>query len=162
MECPAATPRLTAEHDSDVTLAASYGESDSDSDYVELCENSPTSSASTPELERYIHELQQMHEVAAVKLKEFTQLTELFTQSEEVELTNLSKDKTTPSENHRDNVATLPHGTQPSSPHSPLTDGSVYLELPLLCPCIDTVYLTSTANHPKVRLKAAEDALFSV
>ena len=50
MESPGATSRQTSNPDSDVTLAASYGEIDGDSDYVKLRKNLPTSSARTPEL----------------------------------------------------------------------------------------------------------------
>ena len=37
----------------------------------------------------------------------------------------LAGEETTPDKNHQDNGASPPHGTQPSSPYSPLTDDSV-------------------------------------
>ena len=61
---PTATTRITANCDSDVTLAASSGESYGNSEYYELPKNLPTSSANTPELEGPIQELQKMYEVA--------------------------------------------------------------------------------------------------
>ena len=44
--------------DSDVMLVASFGGSDSDSDYVESSKNSPTRSTNTPDLRGHIRELE--------------------------------------------------------------------------------------------------------
>ena len=52
-----ASPSPPADLDSDVTLVASIGESDGNSDYVKLEENSPTSLANTPDLTGHISEL---------------------------------------------------------------------------------------------------------
>ena len=68
-EVPATTPKLPANPDSDVMLTVSFGESEGDSDYVELRKNLPTRSARTLELEVHIKYLQHMHEVSEVYLK---------------------------------------------------------------------------------------------
>ena len=68
MEGQNASPSLPADQDSDVMLVASIGESDGDSDYVELAKNSPTSPSNTLSLEGHISELEEMHEVAEGKL----------------------------------------------------------------------------------------------
>ena len=108
-----------------------------------------------------------MHEVTVVDLEDFTQPTELFAQPDEPDPTDLADEKITPVENHQDNGATTTHSTQPSLPHSPLIDGSVASEPPPLplrprVDAVDAAHLLSTANHPEVCLKAADDALFSV
>ena len=59
-----ATPRRPTKPGSDVTSAASSGESDGNSEYVESPDKLPTRSANTPELEDHILELKQIHEVA--------------------------------------------------------------------------------------------------
>ena len=54
---------------------------------------------------------------------------------------------------------------QPSLLHSPLTDSLVATDEPLTRPCVDSrdaAYLAITAYHPKVRLKASNDAIFGV
>ena len=53
-EGQATSPRLHAEPDSDVTLAASFGGSGGDSEYVELARNFPTRFAITPYLAGHI------------------------------------------------------------------------------------------------------------
>ena len=76
---------------------------------------------------------------------------------------DLTNNDTNPDENHQDNGATLPHVTQPSSPHSPLTYASVSLEPPPLLPQVDggaVVHLAGTVHLLEVRLKAANDMLF--
>ena len=78
------TPRLTANPDSDVTLAASSRESDCDSDYAELHKKLLTILANTSELAGRIHELQKMHEVSAVYLEDFSHPMELFTHPHKV------------------------------------------------------------------------------
>ena len=78
-----------------------------------------------------------MQKVSAVDLEEFTQPTELFTQPNEIDPMEIFDDKTNPAENHQDNGNIPPHGTQPSSLHSPLIDTSAASELPLLCPRVN-------------------------
>ena len=66
---------------------ASSGESNGNSDYVKSHENLPTILAKTPKLARHIHKIQNIHEVPTVDIKKFSQLTELFTQTNEVDPT---------------------------------------------------------------------------
>ena len=58
---------------------ASYGESDSNSEYVDLPKNLPTRLANTMQLKIHILELQHMHEVAEDNIDDITQPTYLFT-----------------------------------------------------------------------------------
>ena len=144
---------------------ASSGESNGNSDYVDSHENLPTILTNITELKGHIYELQKMYEVAEVNIEDFSQPTELFTQPDKVDPTEIANDDTTPAETYQDNGTMPTHGTQPSSPHSPLTYASVDLEPPLLRPCVDdgaVACLASTTELPKVRLKAANDVLFSV
>ena len=138
MEGPDVSPSQTSNPGSDVTSTASSGESDGDSYYYGSRKNLPMSSSRTPELEGHTHELQQMHKVPAVDIEEFTQPTELFTHPYEFNPTDISDNNTTPDENNRYNGASLPHDTQPSSPHSLLTNALVASELPSLPPCVDS------------------------
>ena len=52
------SPILSSDLDSDVTLVASIGESDDDSDYFESAKNSPMSPSNTPDLAGHISELE--------------------------------------------------------------------------------------------------------
>ena len=115
---------MTADQDSDFTLVASTGESDGDSDYVELTKNSPTSPANTPDLAGHISKLEEMHEVAESKLVELTQPTVIFSRIDKLELPELDDAETDPSENLQENGATPPVLTHTSTPHSPLEDAS--------------------------------------
>ena len=54
IEDQGADQKLSDDHDSDVTLAASSGANDGNSDYVESCKNSPANSYNSPELETII------------------------------------------------------------------------------------------------------------
>ena len=90
---------------------------------------------------------------------------EIFTQPNEVDPMDITDDETTPAENYQDNGASTSHGIQPSLPHSPLKDALVTSEPPLLRPNIDfgnAARLASTDDHPKVHLRAADNAPFSV
>ena len=51
-----------------VRNVASVGESDGDSDYVDLAENSPTIPANAQDLEVHISEVDEIHEVAEGEL----------------------------------------------------------------------------------------------
>ena len=66
--CQTASTSLPVDQDSDVTLVASIGESNGDSDYVESDENSPTRPENTTDLEGNISELEEMHEVVEGEL----------------------------------------------------------------------------------------------
>ena len=114
-----------ANQDSDVMLVVSIGESDGESDYVELDKNSPTSLANTPDLEGHISELEEKHEVAEGDLVELTRPTMIFFHIDNIKLPDLDDAKTDLPEKNQDNGALVPVNTQPSLPHSPLEDSSV-------------------------------------
>ena len=63
---------------------SNIGESDSDSDYVESAENSPTSLSNTPDPAGHISELEEMHEVSEVKIIELAWPTVLFSRIDEL------------------------------------------------------------------------------
>ena len=90
------TPRIPADPYSDVMSAANSGESDVDSEYVELPKNSPTSSAKTSELEGRIQELQQMHEVTEDEINAIARPPEIFIHTNELDPIDLTGDGTTP------------------------------------------------------------------
>ena len=81
----------------------------------------PTSWANMPELEGSIHEIQQMHNVSAVNIEDFTQQMEIFTHTDKLDPTNIANDDTTTSENHQYNASLSLNITQTSSPHLPFT-----------------------------------------
>ena len=58
-----ASPTPTVEPSSDISLAASFGVSYDNSDYVESAENSPTRLANMIDLKVHISEIEIMHEV---------------------------------------------------------------------------------------------------
>ena len=64
MDGQIASPRQPANPDSDVMLVASFGGSNSDSEYVELAEKSPLSLTNMPYLARHTSKLETMHEVS--------------------------------------------------------------------------------------------------
>ena len=97
---------------------ASIGESDCNSDYVELNKNSPTSPARIPDLVVHISEVEEMHKVAEGKLLEPARPTVLFSRIDELKLLELDDANTDPPENHQDNGATPPFNTQPYPLHS--------------------------------------------
>ena len=106
-----------------------------------------------------------MHGVAEVDIYEITQPTELFSHPNKLNPMDLANNKTTPAENHQDNGTSPPHGTQPSSLHSPLIDSLVALDEPPLRPCAEAVNaarLANTSYHPEVRPNSDDDALFGV
>ena len=77
----------------------------------------------------------------------------------------LADGKTTPEENQQYNGTFPMYVTHPSLLKSPLIDALVAPEDSPLRPCIDTSdapCLAITADHPKVCLKAAYNALFEV
>ena len=114
------SPSPPADQDSDVTLVASIGESDGNSDYVESAKNSPTSPANTLELEEQISELEKIQEVKEGDLVKLSVLTVLLSCIDELELPEIDDDKTYPPENHQDNGATPLVNNQTYMPHSPL------------------------------------------
>ena len=125
MDSQTASPSSPANQDSYVTLVASIGESDGDSDYVKSSKNSPTSLANTPDLAGHIRELEEMHEVAEVKLVELERPMVLFYRIDDIKIPELDDADTEPLENHQDNGTTPPVNTQPYPAQSPPEDTSV-------------------------------------
>ena len=115
-----ASPSLPADIDSDVTLVASIGESDGDSDSVESAEKSPTSPANKPHLEGHVSKMEEIHEVAEGELVKLALPTVIFSCIYDLELPELDDAETKSPETHQDNGATPPFNTQPTPPHSPL------------------------------------------
>ena len=105
-----------------------------------------------------------MHKVAVVDIEDFSQPTEVFSQPDEFDPMDLVTNKTTPAENHRDNGAKLPHGTQPFFLHYYLRA----TKFPLLRSCIDAAAaaaaacLAITSELTTFCLEDADNTLFSV
>ena len=140
-----ASPSPPVDQDSDITLAASIGESDGNSDYVDSAENLPTSPSNTPDLAGHISELEEIHEVVESKLVKIEHPTVIFSHSDKLELPELNDAKTNPPENHQENGATPLVNTQTSPPHSPLEDASVAPATPPPRPCVEAVDITLQA-----------------
>ena len=102
--------------------AVIFGESGSDSDYVESAENSPTSPANTLDLTGHVSKMEAIHEVLEGELDAITRPTVLFSHTNELEIPDLADAETDPPKNHQDNSATPPVNTQSSPPHSPPED----------------------------------------
>ena len=122
---------------------SNIGESDSDSDYVESAENSPTSLANTPDLVGHISELEEMHEVAEGELDAIARPTVLFSRTNELKIPELTNAETDPPENHEDNGTTSPVNTQTSPPHS----------------STEHILVSSAAPTPRPRVEAVNDVL---
>ena len=162
---PTATPRQPVNTDSDAMSVASYGESDSNSEYVDSPKNLPTRLANTLQLKIHILELQHMHEVAEDNIDDIAQPTYLFTQPDELDPKELANDGTTMDENHQYNGASPRNVTQPSLSKSPLTYTLVATDEPLPHPCVedsDATRLSRMEDLPEVLLKVADDELYRV
>ena len=106
-----------------------------------------------------------MHEVSEDNIDDITQKTDLFTQPDEIDHTELADDGATPDENHQYNRASTWNVTQPSLPNSPLTYASVDTDEPTPCPCVedsDTNHLASMEDPPEVHLRGADNELYGV
>ena len=162
---PTKTPRIPADPDSDVMLAASSGESNGNSEYAMSPENLPTSSANMPELEGRTQELQQMHNVAEEDIDTLARPTELFTHPDKLDPTELAADGTTLAKNHRNNGALPPYGTQQSLPYSPLSDASVAMDEPPSQPRVEdsaSACLSSVEDLLKVCLKENDGIIWGL
>ena len=106
-----ASPNPRADLDSDVTLVAIIVESDDNSDYAELAENSPMSPANTSDLEGHISKLEEIHEVVEGDLGAIAQPTVIFSHIKELKIPELNNAETKPPENHQDNGAMSPVNT---------------------------------------------------
>ena len=83
-----------ANQDIDVTLVASIGESNGESDYVESDKSSPMIPANTTDFMGHISKLEEMHEVAEGELVKIARPTVLFSRINELEIPDLDNVKT--------------------------------------------------------------------
>ena len=93
------SPSPPADPDSDITLAASLGRSDDDSDYVDSSENSPTSLAKTPDIAGHISKLEARHKVLEVYIDAISRPTVIFSHTKEIEIPELADAETDPPKN---------------------------------------------------------------
>ena len=93
-------------------------------------------SANTLDLEGHMGELEMMHEVLEGEIDAIVRPTVLFSHTDELEIPELAEADTKPPENLQGNSTTIPLGTQPLSPQSPLEDTLVSLDEPLPCPWV--------------------------
>ena len=122
---------------SDATTVVSIRDTNGDSDYVKLAENSPTSPVNTPNLAGHISELEEMHKVVEGKLDAIAVPTVLFSRIDKLEIPELNDAETKQPENHQDNGATPPVNTQTSLSHLALEDTPMDSAVPLLRPHIE-------------------------
>ena len=85
-----ASPSPPTNQYSEVILAASFGGSDNDSDYVEVTKNSPTSPSDTPDLAGHIIKLEVMYEVSEGELDAIAQPTVLLSHTDDLKIPELS------------------------------------------------------------------------
>ena len=145
--------------------AASFVGSDGNYGYVKLEQNSPSSSANTPELTGNIRKLETMPEVSEGDTSAVVQPTALLSHTDELKIPELADIETDPIENLQDNGATPPVGTQPYLPHSPLEDTSAALAGPPPCPhveAIDAAHQARTGELPYVHPLGSNNMLFGV
>ena len=90
MEGPDVAPKLSTNHDGDVTLAASSGTNDGDSEYFKLTRNLPMSSANMLELVGHTREKEIMHKVSEEYIDKIVKSTVLITQTDELNSMELS------------------------------------------------------------------------
>ena len=165
MDGKTAPPSPTAIPDSDVMLAASFGGSDGNSDYVESDKNSPTIPYNTPDIAGHISELGGMQEVAEGELDTTARPTVLFSHTDELEIQELAVAKTNPHENRQDDGAMTPVNTQFSPTHSSPEDTLVFSTKPPPCPRIkagDAALQARKGDLPDVRLLVTDYILYGV
>ena len=75
-----------------------------------------------------------MHEVSEVEIDAVAQPMAIFTQLNKLKPMELADAETDLTQNHRSNGALPPLGTQAYLPHLPLTETSVALDNPSICP----------------------------
>ena len=156
---------LPAEPDSDVISAASFEGSDGDSEYVELAKNSPTRSATTPDLKRHMSKLEMMQEFSEGEITEIFQPTVIFSHTDEIEIQELADVETNLPQNFQDNGAMSSVGTQPLSSHLPLGDTLVAPSKPIPYPHVeagDAALQASAGDLLDVRLLGVDNMIFSV
>ena len=90
------SPSPPADLDSEIVWVASIGESDGNSNYVELTKNSPTSLANTLDLAGHISELEEMHKVAEGDIMGIARPTVLLSRPNKLKIPELDNAKTNP------------------------------------------------------------------
>ena len=106
-----------------------------------------------------------MQEDFRENIEEFYSPREIFTQTEELNLTEISDTEVNPTGTPQENGATKKLFTQPSSWHSTPTDEPEAPDSPPPHPHIDTSTIASLGrkgNLPGVRLTSAANTLFGV
>ena len=159
------SPRAPTEPNSDVIVAASFGGSDGDSEYLKSTKNSPLSLANTLDLARNIRKLEIMHKVWVREIIATVWPMVIFSHTNELEITELANAKTDPTKNIQDYGSTTPIRTYPSLPHSTLEDNSVSPAEPPPCPHVESVEASPQAHVgdlPDVQLLGSDDMLFGV
>ena len=165
MDGQTASPSPPSDPDSDVTLVASIGGSDGNSDYVEAAKISPTSRANKLELVGHLSKLEEMHEVTEGEHNAITRPTMLFSHTDKLGIQELVDAETNLLENHQDNGTTPPVNTQPSPPHSSPEDTSVASADPPPRPRVeagDAALQAREGDLPDIRLHGAVYMLYGV
>ena len=85
-----APPSPPTDQYSEVILAASFGGSDGDSDYVKVTKNSPTSPRDTLDLAGHTSELEVMYEVSEGELDAIAQPTVLLSLTDDLKIPELT------------------------------------------------------------------------
>ena len=159
------SPSTHANPKSDVTSAASFGGSDSDSYYVDSAKNSPTSSANTPDLKGHIIKMETMREVLEGKIDTSLRPTALFSYTNELKILEIADTETDPPENLQENGAMPPVSTYPSLSYSSLKDTLVTLAKPTPRHRVeagDATLQARAGDLPDVRLLGANHMLYGV
>ena len=97
MDGQTASPSPPADPDSDVILAAIFGGSDGNSDYVELSKHSPSSLANMPDLVGHTRKLEAMRNVSQREINAIARSTVLFFHTDELNIPELADAETDPS-----------------------------------------------------------------
>ena len=116
MEGKGLDQELSNDHNSELMSAVSYSTNDDNSDDLELRKNTPARSNNSLELETIIEENVHMHDDVDTVLEEFFTSRALFTQSRDIEPTELVGTETTTTETPQDNGVMPPLLNQKSSP----------------------------------------------
>ena len=160
-EVQTASPSPPVDPESDVTSAASDGESD----YVELSENSPTIPVNIPDLAGNTSKIEAMQEVLEREINTIDQPTVIFSYTNKLEIPALVDADTDPPENLQENGATPPVNTQLYPPHSTPEDTLVASANPLSCPRVkagDAALQAHAGDFPDVHLLGADYMLYGI
>ena len=153
------SPSPPANQYSDVKLVASTEESDGDSDYAKLTEDSPTNPANMPDLAGHIRKLEEMHKVAERNLVKLARPTVIFSCIDDLKLPEIYNAETNPAENLQENGAMPLVRTQKSSPYSLIEDASLTPDAPPPYPHVeagDTAFQAQEGDLPDICLLGAD------